>query len=152
MIDFDTMTLPNSLTQSGLVIGLGWQTWLGFTVGGTRGALQYLFLSIFSAVIGIWLFDLIRILGTVIFGKPAMGGGDPKLTAMIGSWLGWQGVLLTGFLACLVGTIVGGGAIVLKLLKKGQPMAFGPYLVLGAISTIFWGDRILSSYLQYIGL
>ncbi|WP_017293012.1 prepilin peptidase [Geminocystis herdmanii] len=152
MIDFDTMTLPNSLTQSGLVIGLGWQTWLGFTVGGIRGALQYLFLSIFSAVIGIWLFDFIRILGTVMFGKPAMGGGDPKLTAMIGSWLGWQGVLLTGFLACFVGTIVGGGAIVLKLLKKGQPMPFGPYLVLGAISTIFWGDRILSSYLEYIGL
>ncbi|BAQ63554.1 A24 family peptidase [Geminocystis sp. NIES-3709] len=150
MIDFDTMTLPNSLTQSGLIIGLGWQTWLGFTIGGINSALQYLFISIFSTVIGIWLFDIIRVLGTIIFGKPAMGGGDPKLTAMIGSWLGWQGVLLTGFLACLLGTIFGVCAIVFKLLKKGQPMPFGPFLVLGAISTMFWGDRILSTYLEYM--
>jgi leader peptidase (prepilin peptidase)/N-methyltransferase len=152
MIDFDTMTLPNSLTQSGLVVGLLWQFWLGFTVIGIQGALQYLFISILSAVIGIWLFDIIRIIGSVVFGKPAMGGGDPKLAAMIGSWLGWQGILMTGFLACLYGSIIGISAITFKLLKKGQEIPFGPFLVLGAVSTMFFGDILLSNYLEYMGL
>lgn len=152
LIDMDTMILPNSLTQSGLVIGMIWQTWLGFTVGGINSASLYLFISILSAVVGIWLFDAIRLIGSVVFGKPAMGGGDPKLAAMIGSWLGWQGVLMTGFLACLYGTIVGISAIALKLLEKGKPMPFGPFLVIGAITTMFFGDLLLSNYLEYIGL
>ncbi|BAQ61352.1 leader peptidase (Prepilin peptidase) [Geminocystis sp. NIES-3708] len=151
LIDMDTMTLPNSLTQSGLIMGVIWQTWLGFTVGGINTASVYLFISILSAVIGIWLFDTIRFIGSFVLGKPAMGGGDPKLTAMIGSWLGWQGVLITGFLACVYGTIIGFGAIALKLLEKGKPMPFGPFLVLGAITAIFLGDFLLSSYLEYIG-
>jgi leader peptidase (prepilin peptidase)/N-methyltransferase len=45
---------------------------------------------------------------------------------------------MTGFLACLYGTIVGVSAIVLKLLEKGKPMPFGPFLVVGAITTIFF--------------
>lgn len=151
-IDFDTMTLPNSLTQSGLVIGIIWQGCLGFTVAGFRGLLQYIFLSIFGAVLGIWLFDIIRILGNIIFRKPAMGGGDPKLVAMIGAWLGWQNVLLTGFLACLIGSIIGGGSIVFKLHKREQEIPFGPFLVMGALASLFWGDFLLAHYLEYTGL
>ncbi|RMD72729.1 MAG: prepilin peptidase [Cyanobacteria bacterium J149] len=154
LIDFDTMTLPNSLTQSGLVLGLFWQGWLGFNL--SDGSVESLVLSLFSAivggVVGIWLFDTILIVGSIVFGKAAMGGGDPKLASMIGVWLGWQGVLITGFLACAVGTIVGIGAIAFRLLKKGQPMPFGPYLVIGAIITMFWGDYLISSYLELVGL
>lgn len=151
-IDFDTMTLPNSLTQSGLVIGLIWQCWLGLASNNIPGGINFLFQGILGAVVGIWLFDAILIVGTVVFGKPAMGGGDPKLAAMIGVWLGWQGILITGFLACLFGTIIGITAIALKLLPKGKPMPFGPFLVVGAVSTMFVGEWLLSSYLQYIGL
>ena len=153
-IDLDTMTLPNPLTQSGLVIGLIWQFWLGFVNnnGNFTDAINSLFLSILGAVIAIWLFDTILILGTLAFRKPAMGGGDPKLAAMIGAWLGWQGVLMTSFLACLFGTIIGMTAIALKLLGKGKPMPFGPFLVVGAILTMFVGEWLLSSYLSYMGL
>ena len=151
-IDLDTMILPNPLTQSGLILGLIWQFWLGFVNNNLTGAINYLFLSILGAVVAIWLFDLILILGTLVFRKPAMGGGDPKLAAMIGSWLGWEGILITAFLACFFGTIVGVTAIALKLLAKGKPMPFGPFLVLGAILTMFQGKWLLSSYLSYIGL
>lgn len=154
LIDFDTMTLPNCLTESGLVVGLIWQVWLGFVSddGGIRGVSLALFSAIIGAVVGIWLFDGILIVGSLVFGKPAMGGGDPKLASMIGVWLGWQGVLLTGFLACLLGSLVGCGAIALRLLNQGQPMPFGPYLVIGAVTTMFWGDYFLSIYLQWAGL
>ncbi|WP_347239035.1 prepilin peptidase [Cyanobacterium stanieri] len=150
LIDFDTLTLPNVLTQTGLVVGLIFQTVLGFIHNGVAGASQFLFTAILSAVIGIWLFDAILIIGTFVFGKPAMGGGDPKLVAMIGVWLGWQNVLITGFLACFVGTFFGLGAIALGGLKKGQPMPFGPFLVVGAIIALFYGDGLLSAYLDYM--
>ena len=150
-IDFDTMTLPNSLTQSGLILGLSWQFFLGWLTDGFSGAGNFLFQGILGAVVGIWLFDAILIIGTFVFGKPAMGGGDPKLAAMIGAWLGWQGVLITGFLACCFGSIIGISAIALKLLPKGKPIPFGPFLVLGAMVTIFYGEWLLSAYLNYIG-
>ena len=145
-IDLDTMILPNSLTQSGLVVGLVFQSWLGYWQGNLSGLATYLFTGILSTVAGIWLFDSILIVGTLVMGKPAMGGGDPKLAGMIGAWLGWQGLLLTGFLACAIGAIFGGGAIAFGWLKKGQPIPFGPFLALGAILTVFFGDSLLSMY------
>jgi leader peptidase (prepilin peptidase)/N-methyltransferase len=149
LIDLDTMTLPNVLTQSGLVVGLAFQSYLGYSQGNFS---QSLFTSILSMVMGIWLFDIILIVGTLVFGKPAMGGGDPKLAAMISVWLGWQGILITAFLACAIGTIIGGGAIVFGGLKKGQAIPFGPFLVLGAILNIFWGESLLSIYLNSMGI
>ena len=147
-IDIDTMTLPYVLTPSGLVIGLIYQSWLGYL---NNDLSQALWQSVLGGVVGIWLFDAILIIGSIVFGKAAMGGGDPKLASMIGVWLGWQNVLITAFLACLFGTIIGVGAIALKLLPKGQPMPFGPSLVLGAICAMFAGDFILSWYLEFAG-
>ncbi len=149
LIDLDTMTLPNSLTQSGLVAGLVFQ--------GTRGILQAsqaagvshkLMAGIAGAVLGIWLFDIIAFGGAIIFGQAAMGGGDAKLAAMMGAWLGWKYLLVSGFIACAVGAFAGGGAIALGWLDRRQPMPFGPFLALGAGLTIFWGEAILSTYLR----
>ncbi|MBF2057742.1 MAG: prepilin peptidase [Cyanobacterium sp. T60_A2020_053] len=149
-IDFDTLTLPNVLTQSGLILGLVTQFILGFFVAGVEGAVSFLFMAILSAVFGLWLFDAILIIGSLAFGKPAMGGGDPKLVAMIGAWLGWQNVLITGFIACLIGTLVGVGAISLKVLKRGQAIPFGPFLVLGSLVSLFYGEQLLSAYIEYL--
>jgi leader peptidase (prepilin peptidase)/N-methyltransferase len=145
LIDFDTMTLPNELTQSGLIIGLGFQIWRGWQ---DAQVANYLMLGISSAVLGIWLLDAIRWIGSFAFGQTAMGGGDPKLAATIGAWLGWKYLLLTGFLACAVGALVGGGAIALGLLDRRQPMPFGPFLALGAALAMFFGDEIISTYLK----
>lgn len=145
LIDLDTMTLPNALTQSGLVLGLGFQVARNWHQGSIP---ESLLLGIGSAVLGIWLFDLIRLVGTIAFGQPAMGGGDPKLAATIGAWLGWQYLLVASFLACAVGALVGGGAIAMGWLKRKQAMPFGPFLALGAALTVFWGNWLLSTYLN----
>ena len=147
LIDFDTMTLPNRLTSSGLVVGLGFQAALGWQAGGS-GAATHLMGGICSAVVGIWLFEAIALAGTVAFGQAAMGGGDPKLAAMIGAWLGWKLLLLTGFLACALGAFVGGGAIYLGIINRKQPMPFGPFLAAGAALSVFWGSVIISTYLN----
>lgn len=149
LIDLDTMTLPNSLTQSGLIIGLLFQFILGFwpNYNLTQGINQ-LIAGMVGAVLGIWIFDLIIIIGSTIFGQAAMGGGDAKLAAMMGAWLGWKNLLLAGFLACLIGSFVGGAAIALGLLSRRQAMPFGPFLALGAAITVFLGELILSTYLK----
>lgn len=149
LIDLDTMTLPNSLTQSGLVTGLVFQLTVGFIAANSlAGSLNQLMSGIVGGVLGIWLFDLIIVLGSLAFGQAAMGGGDAKLAAMMGVWLGWKYLLLAGFLACAIGAFVGGGAIAIGWLDRRQPMPFGPFLALGAILTVFLGQTILTTYLQ----
>lgn len=149
LIDIDTLTLPNSLTQSGLIAGLIFQaTWGWFTTASGSGVVNALFSGIVGAVVGIWVFDLITIVGSVIFGQTAMGGGDAKLAALMGAWLGWKLVLLAGFLACAIGAFAGGAAIALGWLNRRQPMPFGPFLALSAVLTTFFGQSLLSGYLQ----
>jgi leader peptidase (prepilin peptidase)/N-methyltransferase len=77
-----------------------------------------------------------------------MGAGDAKLAAMMGTWLGWQHLLIACFIACFLGVLVGGGVIVLSRHKIGEKMPFGPFLALGAIITLFTGQGILSYYLR----
>jgi leader peptidase (prepilin peptidase)/N-methyltransferase len=143
LIDFDTMTLPNSLTQSGLILGLAFQTLLGWQ---ENQSLVYLFSAIASAVLGVWLFDSIRWVGSIVLGQQAMGGGDAKLAAMIGAWLGWQALLVTAFLACIIGAMIGMGSIFVGKMGRKQAMPFGPFLALGALMSVFWGDKIISVY------
>ncbi|WP_035985682.1 prepilin peptidase [Leptolyngbya sp. KIOST-1] len=146
-IDIDTLTLPNRLTGSGLLLGLGVSAALPLLQGEPWPApILKLVGSILGAVLGIWLFDLISLFASAALGQTAMGGGDAKLAAMLGTWLGWQGVLLSGFLACLVGAVVGGGAIALKLIGRRQPMPFGPFLAIGAVLTVFWGEALIGAY------
>lgn len=149
LIDLDTMTLPNPLTQSGLAMGLVFQVSAGFPIAlGSSGLVKQLMLGIVGAVVGIWVFDIIAVVGSMVFGQAAMGAGDAKLAAMMGAWLGWKYLLVAGFLACAVGAFAGGGAIALGLLNRRQPIPFGPFLALGAILTALWGEALISSYLQ----
>lgn len=149
LIDLDTMTLPNALTQSGLVVGLGYMIILGWAETATwSGVASHLMSGIVAAVLGIWLFDIITILGSIALGQSAMGGGDAKLAATIGAWLGWKYLLVSGFLACAVGALVGGGAIALGLLSRRQAMPFGPFLALGAVLAVFWGEAIIAGYIE----
>lgn len=152
MIDFDTMTLPNPLTQSGLVLGLVFQTAIGFSANGIVGAIQGFISGVIGAIVGIWLLDLIGIVGSMILGQPAMGAGDSKLMAMIGAWLSWQLMLIGGFLACLTGSIVGIVALKSGRLSRRQAMPFGPFLALGAGISLFYGQTMLSNYLRLFAL
>ncbi|MEQ9357610.1 prepilin peptidase [Coleofasciculus chthonoplastes] len=149
LIDLDTMTLPNSLTQSGLVAGILFQGVFAFLRTAQLSDISaQLMTGIGGAVLGIWLFDIITLVGSILFGQTAMGGGDAKLAAMMGAWLGWKYLLLAGFLACAVGAFAGGGAMAMGWLNRRQPMPFGPFLALGAGLTVFWGEAILSTYLR----
>jgi leader peptidase (prepilin peptidase) / N-methyltransferase len=164
LIDFDTQVLPNPLTQSGLVLGLVFQAVLGgwaiaavpeslgpgavqgVVQGVIQGAVQGLMGGVIGAVLGIWLLGAIRFLGSIALGQAAMGGGDVKLAAMMGAWLGWKLLLLSLFLAALVGAVVGSGGLFLGLIQRQQRIPFGPFLALGAALSALWGDRLITLY------
>ena len=83
--------------------------------------------------------------------KEGMGGGDIKLLAMIGAFLGWKGVIFTIFVGSAIGAAVG-MAIALRT-EQGRklPIPFGPFLSLGALLFLFFGPQIISCYLRILG-
>ena len=78
-----------------------------------------------------------------------MGMGDVKLAFSLGlflGWLGWGQVFLGGFLAFLLGAVVGVGLIATKIKSRKDVVPFGPFLALGTMLTVLWGDPILRWY------
>jgi leader peptidase (prepilin peptidase)/N-methyltransferase len=90
---------------------------------------------------------LIAIAGSKLFKKEAMGGGDIKLAAMIGSFLGWKLILLSLFLGFFLGSIIG-VIVMLTSKNKSDIIPFGPFIALGAFISIFWGNTIIHWYLM----
>src|SRR5258708_15314590 len=80
--------IPDEFTWGGLVIGL-----LLALGGGVNGFLQ----ALLGAAVGFVLLWLVGTAGAWVFKEGAQGGGDGKMMAMVGSFVGWQGVLLTVF-------------------------------------------------------
>jgi len=76
----------------------------------------------------------------------SMGGGDVKLLAMIGAFLGWQKVIFVFFLAPFFGAIVG---TINLLAKKDHTIPYGPFLSFAAIFSIFWMDKIIRLVFPY---
>ena len=133
-IDLQHQLIPDVITLPGIVVGLaanlaiGHVSWLDSVIG---------------IVMGSGLFLVI-----ILVSRGGMGGGDMKLGAMLGAFLGWK----LGLLALLLGVLAGGAvAVVLLLLgRKGRKEAipFGPYLALGGAVALLWGDHVLTWYLS----
>lgn len=96
---------------------------------------------------GLGSFLLIAIL--IIISSGGMGAGDMKLFGVLGIVLGLSNVLLAFFLACLIGAIVGSLLMLLKIVKRKQPIPFGPYIVLAALISYFYGDTMIEWYLGF---
>jgi leader peptidase (prepilin peptidase)/N-methyltransferase len=84
------------------------------------------------------------------FFKGGMGGGDIKLIAMIGSFLGWQGTLFTIFFGALLGSLVGMTLMLLGRKGRKDKVPFGPFLSCGAILFILSGKDLINWYLNLL--
>lgn len=99
--------------------------------------------ALIGAAVGFALLWIVAFLGSKAFGKDAMGGGDIKMMAMIGAFLGWRGVLLTLFLGAVCGTLV---FLPLKLAGRDKLVPFGIFLALGAAACWVAGPALLDWY------
>lgn len=137
-IDFDTQLLPDDITLPLLWLGLLFNLNFGFTdlksavIGAAAG-----YLILWSVY---WLFKLIR-------GKEGMGYGDFKLLAAIGAWFGWKLLPAVILLSSTLGAVIGIALIILTKRGKEVPMPFGPFLAIGGIAALFFGQQLAAIYL-----
>ena len=142
-IDIQHQIIPDVISLPGIIIGftgsfftsmVSWQqSALGILIGGG---------ILYGIAFGYYL--LTR--------RDGMGGGDIKLLAMIGAFLGWQSLLYVVFASSLTGSIVG----VLAMIKQGKGgrtrIPFGPFLALSAISYLFFQDKIFELWNLYLSV
>ncbi len=150
-IDLEHQIVPDVITLPGIAIGLTWSVLTALLSPGSRGTLLAFsppapLDALLGTLVGGGILYLVAVLS-----RGGMGGGDIKLTAMVGAFLGWRAALLTIFLGTLSGSVI--ALLLLASGKKGRkdPMPFGPFLVLGAVLALFWGDAIIASYFRLVG-
>jgi leader peptidase (prepilin peptidase) / N-methyltransferase len=137
-IDFDTQLLPDDITLPLLWLGLLFNLNSGFTD---------LKSAVIGAVIGYLILWSIYWLFKIVTKKEGMGYGDFKLLAAIGAWFGWQLIPAVILLSSVLGATIGIALIVLKG-KSGQTaIPFGPFLALGGIAALFYGQQLARFYL-----
>lgn len=138
-IDLDTFYLPDDITLP--------LVWLGLLVnmGGVFVDLQSAVIGAVAGYLVLWAVFWGYKLAT---GKDGMGYGDFKLLAAIGAWLGWKMLPVVILLSSFAGAIVGVSMIVFARHGRNVPIPFGPYLVMGGLIGMFWGEALLRYYLQ----
>ena len=146
-IDFEHQIIPDRITYPGVGLGLV-LSFLYPALLNTSSRWEALLNSFLGAFLGFVSLLLIGLLGKWIFKKEAMGGGDLKLLAMIGAFLGWEAVFLIIFVSSLVGSVVGLTLLSLRKKKRLEYIPFGPYLALAALVVIFKGQAIIDWYFR----
>jgi leader peptidase (prepilin peptidase)/N-methyltransferase len=140
-IDLEHHLLPDAITLPGIVVGLIASVFL------PPGPLA----SVIGVLIGggfLWL------VGEAYFrysGQEGMGGGDVKMLAMIGAFLGWKLVLLTLILGSILGSVIGLAVIGIKRGTMKYALPFGTFLALGALAASLIGEQLVAWYVGYLG-
>ncbi|PTC01033.1 prepilin peptidase [Thalassospira xiamenensis] len=142
-IDLDEMLLPDQLTLLLLWVGLL------FSIGGSSitptnaiiGAIAG-YLSLWSVF---WAFKLLT-------GRDGMGYGDFKLLAAIGAWVGWQLLPVVVIFAAVTGAVIGLIWQGINRNQRGNPIPFGPFLIIGGISAWGFGEQVMRSYWDWLVL
>ncbi|MEK6727678.1 MAG: prepilin peptidase [Candidatus Omnitrophota bacterium] len=150
-IDIKQRIIPDEISIGGAILGFIFSAIRGLNLNPLSFNFKPVFNSFLGIIVGggiIWitgaLFDLVYfklLKRPPIQGETeSMGGGDIKLLAMIGAFLGWRGALLTFFIAPFFGLIIG---VINLLVKKDHTIPYGPFLALAALLSIFWANKII---------
>jgi leader peptidase (prepilin peptidase)/N-methyltransferase len=140
MTDAREYISPDEFSVGGLVFGL-----LFSLLGGVPEVGR----ALLGAAVGFGGLWAVGALGSMMFKKEAMGGGDIKMMAMVGAFVGWQGVLLTIFLGALLGSLI---FVPLQFFQRDpeRQVPFGIFLSLGAATTYLFGGAIIGWYTHYL--
>jgi len=139
-IDLNEQIVPDVISLPGIVIGFI----ISFFVP---------YISFINSALGVLagggIILIIGMAGSVIFKKEAMGGGDVKLAAMIGAFLGWRYIIISLFLGFFLGALAGIFLIIAKIKSREDVVPFGPFIVLGSFITLLWGEKIITWYIGF---
>jgi leader peptidase (prepilin peptidase)/N-methyltransferase len=138
-IDLDQQIIPDVISVPGIVLGL---------VVSALGQGPPLVDSVVGVLVGGGILYAVAVGYHALTGREGMGGGDIKLLAMIGAFVGWRGVLVTLIIGSFTGAIVGTSLIVARRTGSRIPIPFGPFLALGAVCALVFGDQLIEWYLH----
>ena len=165
MIDFDHKLLPDFVTVGGMILGVGRavaKVCLGASAsaqnaaGGFAAAVwaqkAIMINSLAGLAFGFGLLWLVRWLGSKAFGREAMGMGDVFLMGAIGALFGPAAVLVALILSSVFGSVVGLGLIALSKTKFGRflEIPYGPYICMGCLVWMFYGEALVKWYLHLL--
>jgi leader peptidase (prepilin peptidase)/N-methyltransferase len=137
-IDLDHQIIPDLITLPGMIVGLA----VSFLSGGI-GIVP----ALIGLVVGGGSLYLVALLGDWLFKKESMGGGDIKMAAMLGAFLGWQKVLFVFMASAVIGLVVSLTLMFFSSkLRETRMVPFGPFIALAAFLAIVWGDQIIGYY------
>src|SRR6185295_3786420 len=136
-IDLDYQIIPDVISLPGIALGIG----VSFVSPLVR-PLD----AVLGAAAGGGFLLAIAALYQWLRGQEGMGGGDVKLLAMIGAFLGWQSLFVTVMVASIVGSVIGVALMLHQRADSKLAIPFGPFLACGALVHLFFGDRILAFY------
>jgi leader peptidase (prepilin peptidase) / N-methyltransferase len=102
--------------------------------------------SLLGAAVGFTLLLLIAVVS-----KGGMGGGDIKLFALVGLVVGTKVMLLSFFLSTIYGAIFGVLGLLFKVVKRGNPIPFGPFIAAGTLTAYYFYEEIITAYLRFLG-
>lgn len=139
-IDLNEQIVPDVISLPGIAIG--------FIISFFVSYISYMN-SALGVLAGGGIILIIGLGGSVIFKKEAMGGGDVKLAAMIGAFLGWRYIIISLFLGFFLGALAGIFLILSKIKSREDVIPFGPFIVLGSFITLLWGEKIISWYIGF---
>jgi leader peptidase (prepilin peptidase)/N-methyltransferase len=139
-IDLDYQIIPDSISIPGIFFGIGASFFI---------PLVSWIESVFGILIGGGFLFLVAIGYKWLTGREGMGGGDVKLLAMVGAWLGWKAIPFILFSSSLIGVLVGGGSGLIKKRGLRAKIPFGPFLSLSSIIYIFFGPELINWYITW---
>ena len=139
-IDLNEQIVPDVISLPGIVIG--------FIISFFVPYISFIN-SALGVAVGGGIILIIGLGGSVIFKKEAMGGGDVKLAAMIGAFLGWRYIIISLFLGFFLGALAGIFLIISKIKSREDVVPFGPFIVLGSLITLLWGEKIINWYIGF---
>lgn len=140
-VDLEHMIIPDEVSVGGVV--------LGFLFSFFRNDLTWTD-SLLGIIAGGGILLLIIKAYFLLTKKEGMGGGDVKLLAMIGAFLGYKSIFFVIFISSMIGTVVGIPLMLLKSKKSGYAIPFGPFLSVAAVIYIYFGKSIIDWYLKFI--
>ncbi len=145
-VDIQHRIIPDEISVGGMAAGLVLSACAGFKLPVILDSFLGIVIGGGSIYLSGFIFDLVYfklLKRPPIQGETeSMGGGDVKLLAMIGAFLGWKSALLSFFIAPFFGIVLG---FINLLVKKDHTIPYGPFLSLAAIVSLFWGERIINA-------
>ena len=148
VIDARYYIIPNVIIATGLILGVV----IVCAIAYQRADVWYLLTRFIGAVTGGMALWLIAVIGSAILRKKAMGGGDIKLMALIGLFLGgWPQLVMVIAFSAFSGAIVGSALILSGRKSQQSPIPYGPFLAGAAVLVLLWGDTLWSLYLRFVG-